>query len=93
MAGPENDVLMAARTVPGRLYYAPAPVPAAAVSKAGYFLLAYDQDPGPFPELVVYALDRERSRLRPHHAYDDMEEGQAVYVLTTHDQEGAKVVT
>lgn len=83
LSGEENDVSMTAPSVPGRLFYAPAPpgVPGHALV-AGYLLVGYDQAPEtPWEGQVEYWLDRERSLLRPHAQYADMEEGTAVYVL------------
>lgn len=76
-----NDVDMSARTVPVRLFYAPAPdgVPDH-VTASGYMLVGYDQAPeASWPGQVEYALDPDASELRPHHAYDDMQEGTAVF--------------
>lgn len=90
MAGDANDVGLAARRVPGRLFYAPAPQGVPAVSASGYFLVGYDDAPErDWPGQVEYVLARERSTLRPHaqHGDEGMEEGTAVYVLATHDHE------
>ena len=82
MTGPENDVSIAATSVPDVLYYAPAPRDAPNLTPAGYLLVGYNQPPElPWDGQVRYALDREASDLRPHPEYEGMEEGQAVYVL------------
>lgn len=84
--GPENDVSLASPRTPWRLQYAPAPVPAAAIVPAGYFLVGYNDDQldsSGLPDVVAYQLDRDASTLQPHSQYGDegMEEGTAVYRL------------
>jgi hypothetical protein len=83
MAGPENDVSLAAPGVPERLEYAPAPDRAPPVTPSGYMLVGYDRLPpvSDWPGVVLYVLDREASDLRPHPKYEGMEVGTAVYRL------------
>ena len=82
--GGGNDVSLAAPRTPLRLFYAKAPagVPNAAITTSGHMLVGYDQPPErDWPGQVEYTLDRERSELRQHRTYDDMEEGTAVFVF------------
>jgi hypothetical protein len=82
MDGAANDVSLAAPATPERIYYAPAGAGMPGVTPNGYLIVGYERSPpGPWRGMVAYALDRERSELRPHPQYDGMEQGTAVYVL------------
>lgn len=73
----QDMLLTAPRETPERLFYAPAPW-----FPARYILIGTDALPVQWwPDLIEYALDRERSKLTPHPTYSKMEEGTAVYVL------------
>jgi hypothetical protein len=79
----ETDVSMATPRTPERIFYAPAPTGVPAPFPNGYMQVGWNEiaPHEAWPGQVEYVLDRERSNLRPHQEYEDMEEGLAVYVL------------
>lgn len=74
---------IATKVTPTRLHYALAPPGVAPVTPSGHLLVAADDTPmmmSGLPGEVEYALDRERSALREHDHYPEMEQGTALYV-------------